>query len=92
MIGRYTLAGILIVLLLAAPGFALEFRSGNEVIVNDPIDDDLVVSGGQVIIDAPVGSVIAAGGEVRVRAPVTGDVIAAGGLVVVDAEVGGKIV
>jgi len=92
MIGRYALAGILIVLLLAAPGFALEFRSGNEVIVNDPIDDDLVVSAGQVIIDAPVGSVIAAGGEVRVRAPVKGDVIAAGGLVVVDAEVGGKIV
>ena len=92
MNGRYVLAAIIIVLVFAAPGLALEFRSGNEVIVAEPVDDDLVVSGGRVSIDAPVGSVIAAGGEVRVRAPVRGDVIAAGGLVVIDSEIGGKIV
>jgi hypothetical protein len=83
---------ILALLLLPAVAGAAAFFSGNEVVISDPLDDDLFASGGRIVIDAPVRSVVVAGGDVTINAPVGGDVIAAGGSVRISADVDGKVI
>lgn len=83
---------VLLVSLLVGGVSALEFRSGDRVVVDKPVNDDLFASGGQVSVDAPVKSVVVIGGLVDINGPVSGDVVAAGGQVTVNGNVGGKIV
>lgn len=70
----------------------LETYSDGTVTIDQPIADDLIVSGGIIEINAPVESLIAAGGTIEVNAPVEGDVIAAGGTVTLNSDIGGKAV
>jgi hypothetical protein len=86
------LIALVIILLLPAGVFALETRSGGEVVISSPVNDDLLASGGNVVLNAPVDSAILAGGTIDVNAPVKGDLIAAGGRIRVNSDVGGKIV
>ncbi len=71
---------------------ALELRSEDQVLISEPIGDDLIVSGGTIEINAPVESILAAGGQITVNAPIAGDVIAAGGEIRINGPVEGKIV
>jgi hypothetical protein len=60
--------------------------------LDDPIDGDILVSGGQLVVRAEVrGNVFVDGGRAVVFAPVTGDVINGGGTVSVEAKVHGRI-
>jgi cytoskeletal protein CcmA (bactofilin family) len=86
------LLALIAILLLPAGVFALDTRSGGEVIISSPVYDDLFASGGSIILNAPVDSAILAGGTIEVNAPIKGDLIAAGGTIRVNADVGGKIV
>ncbi|TAJ45704.1 hypothetical protein [Methanofollis fontis] len=88
---RYTVI-FLLVLLIVPQSSAIIFLSGSEVAITEPTDDDVIASGGRLVVDAPIESLIAAGGEILIRAPVRGDVILAGGSVEIDAAVGGKVV
>ncbi|OPX71868.1 MAG: hypothetical protein A4E40_01567 [Methanoregulaceae archaeon PtaU1.Bin059] len=82
---------ILLILLLPSAVHALVTESGDHVVLNQPIDDDIIAAGGKVAVNAPVHSLIAAGGEIEINAPVEGDVIAAGGTVTLNAPVSGKV-
>jgi cytoskeletal protein CcmA (bactofilin family) len=86
------LLALITILMLPAGVFALDTRSGEEVIISSPVYDDLFASGGTIILNAPVDSAILAGGTIEVNAPIKGDLIAAGGTIRVNADVGGKIV
>ncbi|MHB9110214.1 MAG: hypothetical protein ACYDCO_24440 [Armatimonadota bacterium] len=81
-------------LLLALPVMATVFRTGNNVTIpaGEVIDDDLVVSGGDVRVDGRVtGDLVAAGGNVTTAGPVEGSLIVAGGDVTVGGPVGGSL-
>lgn len=67
---------------LAAPSPALAFvpRTGNVVVVSEPLQDDVYISGGTVQVASAVdGDVVVAGGTVTLTGPVTGSILAAGG-------------
>ncbi|NYT20477.1 MAG: hypothetical protein GKC07_01590, partial [Methanomicrobiales archaeon] len=81
-----------VLLILPAGVSALATYSGGQVVIDEPVHDDLFVSGGMIEITAPVDSVIAAGGTIIIDAPVAGDVIAAGGSIRVNDRIGGKLV
>ncbi len=68
-----------VALLLWYPSYA-QMRSGDNVVIDEPVDYDLYVAGGVVTINAPVrGDLIVAGGTVIVNDTVTQDILAAGG-------------
>ncbi len=77
--------------LLPAGAEAFVFVSGDQAVIDTPIDDDVVASGGNVVVNAPVGSLTAAGGSVVVNAPIAGDLIVTGGAINVNADVDGKV-
>jgi hypothetical protein len=87
------LAVIILALLLFIPSGAqaLTFLSGDQPLVDTPIPDDVIVTGGTVTVSAPVDSLTVAGGMVTVDAPVAGDVVAASGTLIVNGDVGGKV-
>jgi cytoskeletal protein CcmA (bactofilin family) len=58
------------------------------------VDGDVVISGGRLSIEAPIGGGLrAAGGVIRLDGPVTGDVYLDGGTIVIgpDARIGGTL-
>ncbi|MCG7854238.1 MAG: hypothetical protein MIO88_00130 [Methanoregulaceae archaeon] len=89
---RVVVLACLVLLLLPSGVSALATYSGGQVVIDEPVNDDLFVSGGMIEINAPVESVIAAGGTITINAPVAGDAIAAGGTIRVNDRIGGKLV
>jgi len=84
---------VVLALLAIPPGVsALVTYSGNQVSINDPVNDDIFATGNIIEVNAPVQSIVAAGGSITINAPVKGDVVAAGGTVTINADVGGKVV
>lgn len=86
--------GIVLLWCLAAPTPALAFvpRAGDVVVVSEPIQDDVYISGGTVEAVASVdGDLAAVGGTVMLNGPVTGGVLAAGGTVTVGGTVGRNV-
>jgi len=84
---------VVLALLTIPPGVAaLVTYSGNQVSINDPVNDDIFATGNMIEVNAPVQSIIAAGGTITINAPVKGDVVVAGGTVTINADVGGKVV
>jgi hypothetical protein len=83
---------LMTLVLLGSPGQALQTFSGEAISIDTAVDDDIIVVGNMVSINAPVASAIVAGGTVNINAPVKGDVIVAGGQVYVNNDVGGKVV
>lgn len=81
-----------VLLFLSTSGEALRTFSGDTIVIDRPVEDDVFAAGNIVSVNAPVDSVVAAGSTVNVNAPVKGDVIAAGGQVYVNSGVGGKVV
>ncbi len=88
---KYLAVIILGLLLMPAGAQALTFMSGDQPVIDTPIPDDVIASGGTVTVNAPVDSLTVAGGRVTVNAPVRGDVIAAGGTLIINGDVGGKV-
>jgi len=85
---------LLLLLALVIPAAATVFRSGSSVTIpaGQVIDDDLVVSGGEVRMNGRVtGDLVAAGGNVRVTGPVGGNLIVAAGNVRVSGPVSGSL-
>ncbi|MEX5299350.1 polymer-forming cytoskeletal protein [Kocuria sp. CPCC 205292] len=81
------LAGVL----LAAPAGAAEIRGEENVVVaaDEVVDDDLYVTGGDVVVDGTVrGDLLVAGGTVTVNGTVEGDLMAAAQTVVIEGTVG----
>lgn len=84
----YLPAGTLLALVFVLSSFvstgirAGDFRTGDTVLVAQPIADDLYAAGGTVGVNAPVsGDLVAAGGTVTQNAPVSQDILAAGATV-----------
>ncbi|MEW6685349.1 MAG: hypothetical protein AB1393_03980 [Candidatus Edwardsbacteria bacterium] len=68
--------------ILTSKSPALVIKSGKEVVIGkeEIIDDDLIVSGGNVSVKGTVnGDIFAWGGQVTVDGVVNGDIVAAGG-------------
>ncbi|WP_458745335.1 hypothetical protein [Candidatus Nitrosocosmicus sp. T] len=72
--------------------FALQVISGNQISIQEPIQDDVVIFGETVSIDAPVSGAIVFANIIYVNAPIDGDLFAAGGQVTINTDVSGKIV
>ena len=85
---------IIILILLAIPlsVSALVTYSGTQVSIDEPVMDDVFVTGNMIEVNAPVQSIVAAGGTITINAPVKGDVVAAGGAVTINDDIGGKLV
>src|SRR5918997_4106520 len=90
---------VLAVLLLVSPVWAVESRSGNEVVIgpNEVIEDDLYVTANEVVVEGTVeGDLIAFGNSIAVDGTVDGDLIGAGqsvkigGTVEDDARIAGQ--
>jgi hypothetical protein len=83
---------LLALVLLSTGGLGLRTYSGDSVLIETPVDDDIFAAGSAVTINAPVNSVTAVGGTLNINAPVKGDVFVAGGQIHVNSDVGGKLV
>lgn len=84
----------LILLFTVFFGFAsaTHLKGGENITINEPVDDDLYVAGGNVTINAPIrGDLIIAGGTVTVNDSVYADVLAAGGTVFLHGYVGDDV-
>jgi hypothetical protein len=83
---------LLVLVLLLSSASALEIRKGEEVNIEDEINENLFAAGGEVSVDAQVnGDVMAFGGQVSLNYPVTGDAHACGGDVSVNGAVEGDL-
>jgi hypothetical protein len=84
----------LIMLLPAFAGrtFGMVIESGNTIIIDHPVTQDLYLAGGTIVINAPVhGDLVVAGGKVYVNDSVTRDILIVGGTIVIKGYVGGKV-
>src|SRR5215210_454747 len=91
LLALVTLALLLLAgLAVASPGWAVETRSGDEVVIgpDEVLDDDLYVTANRVVVDGTIrGDLVAFGQSITVDGTVEGDLIAAGQTV----EVGGTV-
>jgi cytoskeletal protein CcmA (bactofilin family) len=81
---------VLAVLLLVSPVWAVESRSGDEVVIgpDEVIEDDLYVTANEVVVEGTVeGDLITFGSSISVGGIVEGDLIGAGQFV----EIGGTV-
>jgi hypothetical protein len=74
--------------------FALQMLSGDKIVITDKHveEDDILVSGGTINIDAPVNSATVFANVVNVNAPIKGDLFIAAGQISINSNVSGKIV
>ncbi len=83
---------VLVPLVMPDSSFALQVISGNQISIQEPIQDDVVIFGETVYIDAPVRGAIIFANIVYINAPIEGDLFTAGGQVTINTDVSGKIV
>ncbi|MBU7032595.1 MAG: hypothetical protein HXS53_08690 [Theionarchaea archaeon] len=78
--------------LIPASVGAVEMYSGDTILIDTPITDDVIITGSTITINAPItGDVIIAGGIIKINARIDGDLIVAAGQVEVNEEITGKI-
>jgi hypothetical protein len=77
--------------LLISPVSAFDTRSGDNIVISEPVDDDILASGGSMIVNAPVKSITWAGGTLIVNEPVKENLVAVGGTIQLNAPVGTDI-
>jgi hypothetical protein len=85
---------LMAVLLFCIPASvgAVEMYSGDTIVIDTPITDDVIITGSSITINAPItGDVIIAGGIIQINARIDGDLIVAAGQVEVNNEITGKI-
>lgn len=77
--------------ILAIP-LSAQIKSGENIFIDDKVNNDLYVAGGTITIDAPVaGDLIAAGGTITVNDTITQDILVAGGNMTMNGFVGDDI-
>lgn len=77
---KYILSILLSLMVLMVQVTIAQIRSGETVVIDEAVDHDLYVAGGNVTINAPVrGDLIVAGGTIIVNDTVTQDILAGGG-------------
>jgi cytoskeletal protein CcmA (bactofilin family) len=80
----------LLALRLAGPAWAMDNRSGGNVVIHsdEVINDDLYIFGQSITLDGTVkGDVIAFGGQITLNGVVEGDLVAAGQAIIVNGRV-----
>ncbi len=76
-------------LAIASPALAFVPRAGNVIVVSEPIQDDVYLSGGTVgVVGAIDGDLAAVGGTLTLAGPVTGSILAAGGTLMIEGPIG----
>lgn len=71
---------------------ALRIEYGKNIIINQPVYEDLYIAGGNITINAPIhGDLIIAGGTIIINDTITNDILLAGGNVMFNGFVGDDI-
>ena len=74
------------------PVSAFKIQYGRNVVISQPVYEDLYVAGGDVIINAPVyGDLVVAGGTIHINDTIQNDILVAGGNVTFNGFVGDDI-
>ncbi|MDX1940685.1 MAG: hypothetical protein SFU99_09045 [Saprospiraceae bacterium] len=74
------------------PVHASTVRGGEQVSINNTVNENLYVAGGNVTINATVnGDIIGAGGEIRINEAVNQDILLTGGELTIRGIVGGDV-
>jgi hypothetical protein len=85
------IASIVIVILLSAVPIALAFEGyeGEEVIIDDVVEDDVYVSAGRFVLNGTIaGDLIVFANTVEINGIVEGDLLALGQTIIVDGSIG----
>jgi cytoskeletal protein CcmA (bactofilin family) len=78
-------------LLLLTAVSALEIREGDEIRIEDKLNESLYAAGGAISVDAEVsGDITAFGGSISVNSPVGEDIMTCGGEISINSAVGGE--
>lgn len=72
--------------------FALQVISGDQIAIREPVQDEVMIFGETVSIDAPVKGAMVFANNIYVNAFIDGDLLAAARLVEINSNVTGKIV
>ncbi len=87
-----TIAYILTLILLLSAVSALEIREGDEILIEEYLNESLYAAGESITVDAAVnGDITAFGGTVTTNKKVKADLVAMGGTVSINSEVGDDI-
>ena len=87
-IAAIAVAMLALALLAITPALAAEVVSGNNVVIDDDVDDDLYIFADDIVIDATVdGDVIAFGNSLTVNGTITGDLMFGGQWLVINGTV-----
>jgi len=83
---------VLVPLVIPDSSFALQVISGDQISITEPVQDEVMIFGETVYIDASVKGAIVFANNIYVNAPIEGDLLATGGQVTINNDVSGKIV
>jgi len=82
---------LVIVLILVSVASALEIREGDEIIIENKLDESLFAAGGKILVSAEVnGDITAFGGSISVNSPVEEDIVTCGGIISINSAIGGE--
>ena len=74
------------------PAAAFRIEYGKDIVISQPVNENLYIAGGKVTINAPIhGDLIIAGGTIVINDSVTNDINIAGGEITFNGWVGGDI-
>ncbi len=85
---------LMLVLGLAGAALAADFRAGDTITIgkDEVIDDDLIITGQNVIVDGTInGDLVATGRTVIINGTVLGSVIASGQSITINGKIGGTL-
>ncbi len=83
---------IVLLIMMAANTFAFRLTSGKNIVISQPIFEDLYISGGTITINAPIyGDLICVGGTIIINDTVMNDILIVGGKVTFNGFVGDDI-
>ncbi len=85
---------LMLVLGLAGAALAADFRAGDTITIgkDEVIDDDLIITGQNVIVDGTInGDLVATGRTVIINGKVLGSVIASGQSITINGQIGGTL-
>lgn len=82
---------VLVPLITPDSTFAFQVISGTQISIQEPVQDEVIIFGETVSIDAPVRGAMIFADTIYVNAPIEGDLLTAGRQVTVNADVSGKI-
>lgn len=83
---------VTVALLASLSAIAATMQAGHTVLESLPVEDDVYLAGGKVVVEGEIGGdAVVAGGRLLLNAPVDKDVLMAGGSLLINGPVGGDI-